>query len=185
MPQPSSTNNLAIGKGIVSIAEWSGGSIGSYYDMGNVNSLEIEPTIERLPHYSSRSGFRTKDKNPIIQTEYVLTIVAEEVAAVNLNRFLIGTLSGANTILGLQGTNKEYAVRFVSDNPIGPNQTWDFWKLTLSPNGPMQLIGEEWMSMSFTGEGLADTGGHPTSPYFTVVSQEATSTTTTTTTTTT
>ena len=180
--QPSTVQNLAIGKGILSIAEWAGGAIGSYFDMGNCNSIEIEPVIERLPHYSSRSGFRQKDKNPIIQTEYNLSFVAEEMAAVNLNRFLLGTLSGKTTILGLQGTNVEYAVRFVSDNPIGPNQTWDFWKLTLSPNGALQLIGEEWMSMSFTGEGLADTGGHATSPYFTVVSHEATSTTTTTTT---
>jgi len=183
MPQPSSTNNLAIGKGILSIALWAGGSIGSYEDMGNVNSLEIEPTLERLPHYSSRSGFRTKDKNPIIQTEYVLNFVAEEIAAANLNRFLLGSLQNATTVLGLMGTNAEYACRFISDNPLGPNQTWDFWKLTLSPNGAMQLIGEEWMSMSFTGEGLADTGGHPTSPYFTVVTTENTSTTTTTTTT--
>lgn len=183
MPQPSSTNNLAIGKGILSIAQWAGGSIGAYFDMGNVNSLEIEPTLERLPHYSSRSGFRTKDKNPIIQTEYVLNFVAEEIAAANLNRFLLGTQPNGTTVYGLMGTNIEYACRFVSDNPLGPNQTWDFWKLTLSPNGAMQLIGEEWMSMSFTGEGLADTGGHPTSPYFTVVSTENTSTTTTTTTT--
>ena len=183
MPQPSSTNNLAIGKGVLYIAQWSGGAIGAYFDMGNCNSIEIEPTIERLPHYSSRSGFRTKDKNPIIQTEYNLNFVCEEIAAVNLNRFLLGTITG-NTIYGLQGTNVEYALRFVADNPIGPNQTWDFWKVTLSPNGAMQLIGEEWMNMSFTGEGLSDSGGHPTSPFFTVVSHEATSTTTTTTTTT-
>lgn len=182
MPQPSSVNNLTIGKGILSIAQWSGGSIGAYYDMGNVNSLEVEPVLERLPHYSSRSGFRTKDRNPIVQTEYTLNFVAEEICAENLNRFLLGTLQGENTVYGLMGTNIEYACRFVSDNPIGPNQTWDFWKLTLSPNGAMQLIGEEWMSMSFTGEGLADTGGHPSSPYFTVVTSEATSTTTTTTT---
>lgn len=182
MPEPSSSNNLAIGKGILSVAQWSGGSIGAYSDMGNVNSVEIEPVIERLPHYSSRSGFKTKDKNPITQTEYNLNFVAEEIAAVNLNRFLLGTING-NTIFGLMGANIEYAVRFVSDNPLGPNQTWDFWKLTLSPNGAMQLIGDEWMSMSFSGEGLADTGGHPTSPYFTIVSTEATSTTTTTTTT--
>ncbi len=180
---PSSVNLLGIGKGILTIAEWSAGVIGTYYDMGNVNSLEVEPTIERLPHYSSRSGFRTKDRNPIIQTEYNINFVAEEIAAVNLNRFLLGTLSGERTVQGLQGSNIEYALHFVSDNPIGPNAIWDFWKVTLSPAGAMQLIGEEWMSMSFAGEGLADVGGHPTSPFFTVVSQEATSTTSTTTTT--
>lgn len=179
---PSSVNLLSIGKGILTIAEWSAGVIGAYEDMGNVNSIEVEPVIERLPHYSSRSGFRTKDRNPIIQTDYNITFVAEEIAAVNLNRFLLGTLSGLRTVYGMQAPNVEYALHFVSDNPIGPNQVWDFWKVTLSPSGALQLIGEEWMSMSFAGEGLADVGGHPTSPYFTVVSSEATSTTTTTTT---
>lgn len=181
MPQPHSTNNYAIGKGILYIAEWSGGSIGDYYDVGNCTSLEVEPSIERLPHYSSRSGFRVKDKNPIIQTEYMVNFVLDEPAAVNIRRFLMGAGSG-NTVLAMMATDKEYALRFVSDNPIGPNAQWDFWKLTLSPNGSMQLIGEEYMTLSYSGEGLADTGGHPTSPYITVVTQEATSTTTTTTT---
>lgn len=182
MPQPHSTGNYAIGKGILYIAEWSGGAIGQYFDMGNCPSLEIEPTLERLPHYSSRSGFREKDKNPVIQTEYMLNFGLDEPAAVNLNRFLLGTLQNATTILGMQSANIEYALRFISDNPLGPNQTWDFWKCTLSPNGAMQLIGEEWMTMNFQAEGLADTGGHPTSPYFTIVSTENTSTTTSTTT---
>ena len=68
----------------------------------------------------------------------------------------------------MQDADKEYALRFTSDNPIGPNQIWDLWKLTLSPNGAIQLIGEEWMIMSFSGEGLADTVNHVESPYITV-----------------
>lgn len=182
MPQAPSTNNYVIGKGRMYVAEWSGGAIGAYEDMGNATSAEIEPTIERLAHYSSRSGFRTKDKNPVIQTEYMLNITLDEICAANLRRFLIAGGSG-NTILGLQGSNKEYAIRFISDNPIGPNSTWNFWKCTISPNGAMQLIGDEWMTMTISCEGLADAGGHPTSPYFTVDTTEPTSTTTTTTTT--
>lgn len=179
--EPSTIHNLSIGKGVLTIAEWSGGSIGSYVQIGNCNSIEIEPVLERLPHYSAQSGFKQKDKNPVVQTDYNLSFVAEEMAAVNLNRFLLGTING-NTIFGLMATDVEYALHFVADNPIGINQTWDFWKMTLSPNGALQLIGEEWMSMSFTGEGLADKANHATSPYFTVVSHEATSTTSTTTT---
>ena len=165
---PSSTENLTNGKGILSIGVWSGITPpGSYDDMGNAPSISVEPGTERLPHFSSRSDFRLKDKNPIVQTDYTITFDLDEIAAVNLNKFLMGTLSG-NIIFGLQGTNLEYALKFVSDNPIGPNQTWEFWKCTLSPNGAMQLIGEEWMVMSFTAEGLADTANHATSPCFTV-----------------
>jgi hypothetical protein len=125
------------------------------------------------------SGFKQKDKNPIIQTEYTVNFDTDEIASANLNRFLMGSLSG-NVISGLQGANKEYALKFVSDNPIGPNQTWEFWKLTLSPNGALQLIGDEYLVMSFTGEGLADSALHPASPYFDVTYATTTTTTTTT-----
>lgn len=182
MPTPPNTENYAIGKGKLYIDEWTGSTPPASVTtaIGNCTSIEVEPTVERLAHYSSQTGFRTKDKNPIIQTDYSINFDCDEVAAVNLNRFLMGTRSG-NVISALQGSNLEFALKFVSDNPIGPNQTWNFWKCTLTPNGALQLIGEEWMVMSFAGEGLSDVANHVSSPYFTVT--EATTTTTTTTTT--
>jgi len=185
MPTPANVSNLAIGKGILYIGEWSGMTPptdpAGYSDMGNVTSIEVEPMIERLPHYSSRTGFRTKDKNPIIQTEYAIRWDCDEIAAVNLKLFLLGT-KVANVISALQATDKEYALKFISDNPIGPNQTWRCWKMTVTPNGPLQLIGEEYMAMSFAGEGLADIANHASSPYMTITYVTTTTTTTTTTT---
>lgn len=168
MANPHSTDLYAVGKGILQAALFSGGAPGTYYDLGNCPKFEMEPKIERLPHYSSRTGFRTKDKNPIIQTEYSVAFDLDEIAASNMARFMMGTLTEGMQVLGLQATDQEYALRFNSDNPIGPDQVWDLWRMTLSPAGPIQLIGEEWMVMSFAGEGLADVTNHPTSPYFTV-----------------
>ena len=168
MANPHSTDLYAVGKGILQIAEFSGGAPGTYQDVGNCPKFEMEPAIERLPHYSSRTGFRTKDKNPIIQTDYTVAFDLDEIAASNMAKFMMGTLTEGFQVYGLQSTNKEYALRFTSDNPVGPNQVWDLWRLTLSPAGPVQLIGEEWMVLSFSGEGLADTVNNPISPYFTV-----------------
>ncbi len=188
MPTPHDVENYAVGKGILYIAEWSGAVApsypGDYTEVGNCPSIEIEPTIERLEHFSSREGLRLKDKNPVIQTEYALNFDTDEMAAVNLNRFLMGSLLG-NVVSALQRTDQEFALRFVSDNPIGPNQVWEFWKATLSPNGALQLIGEEWLVMSFTGEGLADVANHASTPYFDVTYATTTTTTSSTTTTTT
>ena len=165
---PHSTENYSVGKGILSIGEWSGTTPPvSNIDIGNCSSIEVEPTVERLPHYSSRTDFKLKDKNPTTQRDYVVSFDCDEMAAVNLNRFLLGSLTG-DVVSALQGTNKEYAMTFVSDNPIGPNQTWDFWKCTITPSGPLSLIGDEWMIMSFSAEGLADTENHADSPYFDV-----------------
>jgi len=171
MANPHSTDLYVVGKGIVSIAEWAT-TIGAYYDVGNCPSFQLEPVVENLPHYSHRSGYRTKDKNPVINVEYTLTFDLDEFSASNLKKFLIGNLStgiGLDMVIhGLRATTKEYAIRFTSDNPTGPNQVWNFWKVSLRPAGPLQLIGDEWLVMNFTGEGLADTTYHPLSPYFDV-----------------
>jgi len=168
---PHSTENYAIGRGILYIAEWSGSTAPTdpddYEDMGNCPSVEIEPTTERLPHYSSRTDFRLKDKNPVIQRDYVVNFTCDELAAVNVNRYLMGNLSG-HVIAALQAVNKEYALKFISNNPIGPNETWFFWKCTIVPNGALSLIGDEWMVLNFTAEGLADLENNPTTPYFNV-----------------
>lgn len=184
MATPHSTNNYTVSKGVVSIAEWSGGSVGTYHDVGNCPSMEITPTREKLDHYASRSGYRTKDKSVTIELGYTLNFDLDEIAAANLTKFLVGTMSGGNIVSALQGSDKEYAIRLVEDNPTGPNKTWDFWKLSIAPGGAMQLVGDgsAWAMMSYTCEGLTDTAGHPTSPYFTVTFATTTTTTTTTTT---
>jgi len=184
MATPHSVNNYTISKGILSIAEWSGDSIGSYVDVGNCPSMEIEPSIERLTHYSSRSGSRVKDKNPVISTEYTVRFDLDEIAATNLAKYLLGSITAGNLVYALQQTDKEYALRFVEDNPAGPNKTWNLWKVTLGPGGPLQLVGDgtAWAMMSLQGEGLADTKNHASSPYITVTYASTTTTTSTTTT---
>ena len=179
MALPPNVDNYGIGKGKLYVAEFSAGVPGSYLAMGNAPSIEVEPTIERLPHYSSQAQFRHKDKNPVIQSEYVVTFDVDEIAAPNLNKFLLGSLSGGNVVQMLQGTETEYALRFIADNPVGLNQRWDFWKGTLGPNGPMQLIGQEWMMMSFRFEGLADIVNQAGSPYADITYLTTTTTTTT------
>lgn len=189
MTEPHSTSLYApAGRGILYIAEWSGTnppSEGDFVQVGNCPSMEVEPTQERRPHYSSQSGLRTRDLNPVVQTEYNINFEVDEIAASNLARFFMGSLDMATrTVAALQNADKEYALKFVSDNPIGPNQTYYFHRVTLGPNGPLQLIGDEYLVMSFAGEGLADSANNPASPYFDVKYATTTTTSTTTTTTT-
>jgi hypothetical protein len=183
MATPHSTENYTVGKGVVSIAAWTGSVVGAYQDMGNCPRFEVTPNIERLEHFSSRSGYRTKDKTAITQLGYTLDFDLDELAAENIAKFLTGTLSGGNVISAMQDVDRNYSIRLVEDNPAGPNKTWNFWKVTLSPSGALSLIGDgsAWAMMSYTAEGLSDTAGHPTSPYITVTYATTTTTTTTTT----
>jgi len=182
---PHNTGNYTIGKGILYIKPF-GAADSAYEDMGNCPGAEVEPTIERLPHYSSRTGYRTKDKNPVIQTEYMLNITTDEMASKNLRYFLMGVISDDfNTIYALMGSDAEYTIKLIEDNPAGPNKKWYFHRLTIAPNGAMGLISEEYETMGLQCEGLSDISNHPESPYITVNYATTTTTSTSTTTTTT
>jgi len=69
------------------------------------------------------------------------------------------------SLSGLETTSLEGQIRFVSDNPEGPQMEARFWKVSLSPDGDTAFIGDDWSTMSFTGEILKDETGHPTKPY--------------------
>lgn len=163
------TSLYTLGKGKLSIALWSdndGPAEGEFTDVGNCPSFEIEPQYERLDHFSSRAGTRVKDKSVITERRYAITFDLDEISAANLAKFFMGEVSGAD-VYGLTNLDAEYAVRFQSDNPAGRNFTARFWKTSLAPNGALQLITDEWMAMSFTGEGLSDSANHVSSPFYT------------------
>ncbi len=186
MTEPHSTSlYVPAGRGIISIAAWNGTvppDPGDFVEIGNCPSLEIEPSQERRPHYSSRAGLRYKDLNPVIQLDYTLTFDIDEISATNLARFFLGSYDQlTGEILGMAAYDQEFAIKFVSNNPIGPNQQYTFHRLTIGPAGPLQLIGDEYLVLNFTADGLADDANNPTSPYMNVKFYTTTTTTTSTT----
>ena len=172
-----STTLYTLGRGVVSLAAWTGTTPpATLNDVGNSPRFECEVTEETLDHYSSRSGTRTKDKKVVLETGYNLNFDLDEFSVQNLTMYLKGSVSG-NVISANTQLDKEYSVKFVSDNPAGPNETWEFHRCKLTPGGSLNLISDEWSLMSITGEGLADTTNNPTSPYFTVTFATTTTTT--------
>lgn len=167
---PPNTNLYTLGKGIVSISQWNGAipPADPYTDVGNCPSFDVEVTEELLDHFKSRSGAKTKDKTVILETGYTANFELDEIALINLQIYLKATLSGTHVLLANTVLTAEYAIKFVADNPAGPNETWVLWRCKLSPNGAFSLIGDEWATLSFTAEGLSDVANNPTSPYFTV-----------------
>ena len=97
--------------------------------------------------------------------------------------YLLNPLSGTFTVLGggaiAAGTNLrvtyttqnrsreqiksgnksvEGAMRFETDNPVGENSIYTFPYVSISPNGDLGLISEEWMQISLMGEILKKAG---------------------------
>ena len=47
-------------------------------------------------------------------------------------------------------THVQGAMRFAEDNPKGDNNTWDFPKVSVAPNGDISLKGDEWRQIPFS-----------------------------------
>jgi hypothetical protein len=173
--------NYLISKGYIAIAKWTNGVIGSYEDVGNCPKFEMEPTEETLPHFSSRNAVKEQDQEIVIQTGCNINFSLDEIAVENLRMFLKATQVGTRILYGNMNTNQLYAIKFYPTNDVGPSVTYEFWKVKITPNGALSLIGDEYTVMSFSGKVLAERAGHATSPFFTATYDTTTSSTTTTT----
>jgi hypothetical protein len=144
--------NYYVGKGVVFIKF--DGDV-DYVDVGNVTELEFTPNLEKLDHFSSREGVRTKDRSIVIEKSAELKMVMEEYTARNLSMLLLGEItdvSGAITIDIFSTNVKTAAVRFVGANEIGPQWTLDFPRVDFAPSGSMNPISDEWGTIEVTGE---------------------------------
>lgn len=65
----------------------------------------------------------------------------------------------------LAQTDIEGGIRFVSDNPVGPDMELVLNKVSLTPAGETAFIGEDWSTLEFNGEILKDEVNFPDSPY--------------------
>lgn len=172
-----------IARGIMSAGAWSGSTPPNWEtgltDLGNAANCTLEPTEEVLDHFSTRTGVRNKDQSVTLEEGYTVEFELDEISLFNIKMFFRATQSGS-TIRAMQALSKNYAIKIVQDNPLdgGPVWTWKLWKVKLTPNGPFSLIqsGEDWSTMSFTGEGLSDSTNHASSPYFDAVYATTTTT---------
>lgn len=177
---PPNVLNYMVGKGILSIALWSGGVVGAYADVGNCPRFEFEMTEQAIEHFASRSGTKEQDLELVVQTGYNVNFTLDEISVENLRMFMKASQPSARVLYANQNTNQYYALKFDADNAYGPTYVVEFWKCKLTPNGAFSLIGDDWTTLSFTGKGLSDRANHATSPFFTFTFDTSTTTTTTT-----
>lgn len=61
-------------------------------DVGNVNTFELTPAVERLDHWNHRvGGIRKKDFSPVVQQTVELHMIMDEFTAANLAMALLAT----------------------------------------------------------------------------------------------
>lgn len=156
------TDNYQVGKGIVSFKRE---GTAEFVDLGNVPEFEYTPNIERLDHFSSRTGVKTKDRSIVLTRGGELRIVMDELTAHNMSMLLLGitdeaAVGGASVdIFATDSVKGE--VKFVATNDVGPRWNIDFFNVEFSPSGSFNPISDEWNQIEITGEVLtANTGAN-------------------------
>ena len=161
-----------LGRGILYLTPIVGGVAGTEYDVGNAPELNFNIDIETLEHFSSRSKLKSKDLEVILQVSPKVNFVLEDMKPENLSLAFLGTstvVGDVTTINIADEPNTMVALRYVSDNPIGPAFEFNAWTVMLKPEGDIALIGADEISkLGFTGEILADEAGNPTKPFGTL-----------------
>jgi hypothetical protein len=147
----SSTDNLRIGKGIVSFQL---GGTGSFRDLGNCPELEWTPEIEELEHFSSREGVRTRDKTVILEKKATIRMVLEEWMPENLALAFLGTVDGVSGDISLFDQNAiQGALRYVGTNEVGPKYQLDLPNVSIIPSGTgIGFISDEWGQLELNAE---------------------------------
>ncbi len=163
MPAAPSIDNYYIGKGRVF---WTP-EAGVERDLGNVPEFEFTPELEKLAHYSSRSGVRTKDREVVIEKSATLRIVMEEWSVENLALQLMGDTpadngSGDMEFDLLAEDEIRGQIRFVGANSVGPQVTITLPLVSFIPSSAISLIGDEWGTLELAGEVLTSAGSFGT-----------------------
>ena len=109
----ASINNYTVGKGIVSFRK---DGAGAYADMGNCTEFEFTPELEKLDHFSSREGVRTKDKSIVIQKSGTVRLVLDEWTRDNIALAVLGT----NAIVGGQSITEIFDSNAIKGRSSSP-----------------------------------------------------------------
>lgn len=143
-----------IGKGIVTIkpeAET------TWFDVGNVPEFEFTPTMEELPHNSSRQGVRFRDKTVILEKGGELRMILEEWTAMNMAIVLMSEVEDevgppvGSSIDIFKLSQYTAAVRFQGKNDVGPRWNFEFLRVDFIPSSSLNPISEEWGGIEVTG----------------------------------
>ena len=143
MPTSPNVHNYHIGKGIVSFKET---GTSTFVDLGNAPKFIYTPTVDKLEHFSSREGVKTKDFTAVTQVGATIKVTLDEITGNNLAFFALaeqGTDTDGNiTLSGLTKTQFDGEMQVEGTNDIGQHVNWQ-GTVSFVPSGDFSFITDE------------------------------------------
>lgn len=156
------TGNYRVGKGG---CYFDAGSTSVYAHMGNAVSVEFQPNIEKLEHFSSMQGVKEKDASVVVSRSGTLKIVLEEWTPANMALALLGTVdegaSGGPTVQVFDTDAVNGAFKFISNNDVGPRWNMFLHNVSFIPSEAINPLSDEWGQITIEADVLVS----QTAPY--------------------
>lgn len=140
---------------------------GSRRHLGNAPQFQLELGVDKLDHFSSMTGVKTKDQSIVLEKTCTLTMSIEEVTLKNLQLALLGDSVNSDTDTtdgGLQGfdigVNSQIngVVELIGSNDVGPQYKVTLPSVNFTPSNAIDFIGDDWAIIELTGDVLAVNG---------------------------
>lgn len=159
MPAPTlispNTGNYRVGKGALWFKRE---GAGDYSHMGNATSFEFTPEVEKLDHFSSMEGVKEKDASVVLSRGGTIKIVLDEWTPSNMALALLGDVDeaavGGPTVEILATDAVEGALKFLSNNDVGPRWNAFYHRVSFVPSAALNPISDEWGQIELDGESL-------------------------------
>jgi len=123
------------------------------HSLGNITDVSITPDVTYIDHYVSSKGKRVKDKTVANTVSLNIGFTFDEMNYANINKFMLGDLSGS-TVKVLQNTLEEGSAVLRVNTDIGKSMVYRIPKCTLKPEGDLSLNEEDWQTGAFNLEVL-------------------------------
>ncbi len=147
------TRNYLIGKGFT-IFQPEGED--TAHHMGNATSLEITPAVDKLEHFSSMEGTKSKDDTVVTLKKGTVKITLEEITGRNLALLMLGNVDedgyGGISIDLFARTSFTGEFWFYGNNDKGPRYKIHLPKVTWNPSGAFNPISDSYANIQLEGD---------------------------------
>lgn len=133
---------------------------GSYIHLGNVPQFQFNLKRRVLDHFAPVEGIKVKDFSWTVEMTAEIQVIMEEVTAINLQMLMLGTVSGAQVFITAHNPPVG-ALRYVSNNEIGPRWNIDLYAVTFTDDGdfdPLTTKKNDFEKITLKGSALAVNG---------------------------
>ena len=141
--------DLYIGKGILSFTP----DGGVKRDLGEVDTFAVTPALEKIEKKGNRAGVKSTVRTVIVEKSATFNFVMSEFSVENLALGMLGELDTAGTTLDIFKLSEvKGALEYVGTNDIGPRFTVLLPNVSITPQGEVGFITDEWGTLEVSGD---------------------------------